>query len=139
MSTTTNTIQHSGQGGRGQGGRGQGGRGQGGRGQGGRGQNSNMVNQRQTLLASASVPVSEQLIGTVVGKKGITIIKIKNETRTRISHLKPDPGNGHLFNSFHITGSPQGVDKARRWILSIIGNTYKTDNPEEFPEEESKN
>ena len=116
MSTTTKTSQN-------------------GRGQNGRGQNGSILNQRQTLLASASVPVSEKLIGAVVGRKGVTIIKIKDDTKTRISHLKPDPGNGHLFDSFHITGSPQGVDKARRWILSIIGNTYKTDNPDDFPVE----
>ena len=131
MSTTTKTSQN----GRGQNGRGQNGRGQNGRGQNGRGQNGSILNQRQTLLASASVPVSEKLIGAVVGRKGVTIIKIKDDTKTRISHLKPDPGNGHLFDSFHITGSPQGVDKARRWILSIIGNTYKTDNPDDFPVE----
>tara|TARA_B110001469_G_C9614763_1_gene305982 strand:+ start:625 stop:1026 length:402 start_codon:yes stop_codon:yes gene_type:complete len=133
MSTTTKTSQN----GRGQNGSGQNGRGQNGRGQNGRGQNGSgsILNQRQTLLASASVPVSEKLIGAVVGRKGVTIIKIKDDTKTRISHLKPDPGNGHLFDSFHITGSPQGVDKARRWILSIIGNTYKTDNPDDFPVE----
>ena len=56
-------------------------------------------------------------------------------TRTRISRLDPDPGNGHLFHSFHISGTPQGVDRARRWILKILGNTYRADHPEDFSEE----
>ena len=92
-------------------------------------------NQRQTVIASASVPVTTGLIGSVVGKQGATINKIKDTTRTRISHLDPDPGNGHLFHSFHISGTPQGVDRARRWILKILGNTYRADHPEDFSEE----
>ena len=68
-------------------------------------------------------------------KQGATINKIKDTTRTRISHLDPDPGNGHLFHSFHISGTPQGVDRARRWILKILGNTYRADHPEDFSEE----
>ena len=92
-------------------------------------------NQRQTVVASASVPVTTELIGAVVGKQGATINKIKEATRTRISHLDPVPGDGHLFHSFHISGSPQGVDRARRWILSILGNTYRADHPEDFPTE----
>ena len=53
-------------------------------------------NQRQTVIASASVPVTTEL-GAVVGKQGATINKIKDGTRTRISHLEPDRRNGHLF------------------------------------------
>ena len=94
-------------------------------------------NQRQTVVASASVPVTTELIGAVVGKQGATINKIKDATRTRISHLEPDPGNGHLFHSFHISGTPQGVDRARRWILNILGNTYRADHPEDFKEDEA--
>jgi len=93
------------------GGRSQGGRGrsQGGRGR-GRGHTSDggrPSNQRQTVMASASVPITSELIGAVVGKGGATINKIKEGTRTRIAHLEPDPGNGHLFHSFHISGNPQ--------------------------------
>jgi hypothetical protein len=108
---------------------------QGGRGQGGRGRGGAHRNQRQTVLASASIPITTELIGAVVGKQGATINKIKEGTRTRIAHLDPDPGNGHLFHSFHISGSPQGVDRARRWVLSIIGNTYRADHPDEFQDE----
>ena len=111
-----------------------GGRGQGGRGRGGGGAHRN---QRQTVLASASVPITTELIGAVVGKGGATINKIKEGTRTRIAHLEPDPGNGHLFHSFHISGNPQGVDRARRWVLSIIANTYRADHPDEFQEEDN--
>ena len=92
-------------------------------------------NQRQTILATASVPVTPKLIGSVIGKEGATINKIKDTTRTRISRLDPDPGNGHLFHSFHISGTPQGVERARRWILNILGNTYRADHPEDFSEE----
>ena len=95
-------------------------------------------NQRQTVVASASVPVTTELIGSVVGKQGATINKIKDATRTRISRLDPDPGNGHLFHSFHISGTPQGVDRARRWILKILGNTYRVDHPGDFSEEGAK-
>ena len=102
------------------------------------GKHSSTRNQRQRVIATASVPVTEKLIGAVVGKSGNTINKIKKETGTRISRLDPNPGNGHLFNSFHISGSPQGVEKARRWILSILGNTYRVDHPEEFKEEEQE-
>jgi len=91
--------------------------------------------QSQRVVASASVPITTELIGAVVGKQGATINKIKEGTRTRIAHLEPDPGNGHLFHSFHISGSPQGVDRARRWVLSIIGNTYRADHPDEFQDE----
>ena len=91
--------------------------------------------QRHTVLASTSIPISPNLIGAVVGKSGATINKIKEATRTRISHLDPNPGNGHLFDSFHISGSPQGVDRARKWILSIIANTYRADHPDEFQDE----
>lgn len=94
-------------------------------------------NQRQTVVASASVPVTTELIGAVVGKQGATINKIKDATRTRISHLEPNPGDGHLFHSFHISGTPQGVDRARRWILNILGNTYRADHPEDFKEDEA--
>ena len=107
---------------------------------GGRGQGrGSHANQRHTVVASASVPITPQLIGSVVGSQGRTINKIRDATRTRISRLDPDPGNGHLFNSFHITGSPEGVDRARKWILSIIGNTYQSDNPAEFQEENTEN
>ena len=94
-------------------------------------------NQRQTVVASASVPVTTELIGAVVGKGGATINKIKETTRTRISHLDPNPGDGHLFHSFHISGTPQGVDRARRWILNILGNTYRADHPEDFKDEDA--
>ena len=99
------------------------------------GKRSSTRNQKKRVTSTASVPVTENLIGAVVGKSGNTINKIKKETNTRISHLDPNPGNGHLFNSFHISGNPQGVEKARRWILSILGNTYKVDHPEEFNED----
>ncbi len=89
-------------------------------------------NQHQRVIATASVPITEKLIGAVVGKSGNTINKIKKETSTRINRLDPTPGNGHLFNSFHISGSPEGVEKARKLILSIIGNTYRVDHPEDF-------
>ena len=110
-------------GGRGGGG-GRGGSRGGGRGGGGRG--------RQSNISFTNVPVTVELIGTVVGKRGVTINKIKDSTNTRISHLEPDPGNGHLFHSFHISGSSVGVEKARKWILNILGNTYKVDNPDDF-------
>ena len=92
--------------------------------------------QSQRVVASASVPITTELIGAVVGKQGATINKIKEATHTRISHLEPTPGDGHLFHSFHISGSPQGVDRARKWILSIIANTYRADHPDEFQTEE---
>ena len=94
-------------------------------------------NQSQRVVASASVPITTELIGAVVGKQGATINKIKEGTHTRISHLEPTPGDGHLFHSFHISGNPQGVDRARRWILSIIANTYRADHPDEFQTEDS--
>ena len=93
--------------------------------------------QSQRVVASASVPITTELIGAVVGKQGATINKIKDATRTRISHLEPNPGDGHLFHSFHISGTPQGVDRARRWILNILGNTYRADHPEDFKEDEA--
>ena len=92
--------------------------------------------QSQRVVASASVPITTELIGAVVGKQGATINKIKEATHTRISHLEPTPGDGHLFHSFHISGSPQGVDRARKWVLSIIANTYRADHPDEFQTEE---
>jgi len=122
-----------GQQGRGRGGRGRGGRGRGGRGgqQGGQqGQQGHQGQQGRESLSFSSVPVTDELIGTVVGKQGATINKIKDDTGTRISHLEPRPEEGHLFHSFHISGSLKGVDRARRWILSILGNTYKMDHPD---------
>ncbi len=92
--------------------------------------------QSQRVVASARVPITTELIGAVVGKQGATINKIKEATHTRISHLEPTPGDGHLFHSFHISGSPQGVDRARKWVLSIIANTYRADHPDEFQTEE---
>ena len=49
----------------------------------------------------------------------------------RIRTLHPKPEEGHLFNSFKITGEPHNVDKAAKWVRSIIGNTYKHDHPDE--------
>ena len=76
-------------------------------------------NQSQRVVASASVPITTELIGAVVGKQGATINKIKEGTHTRISHLEPTPGDGHLFHSFHISGSPK-VDRARRWFSVLL-------------------
>jgi hypothetical protein len=103
---------------------------------GGRGGRGGHRHQSQRVVASASVPITTELIGAVVGKQGATINKIKEATYTRISHLEPTPGDGHLFHSFHISGSPQGVDRARKWVLSIIANTYRADHPDEFQTEE---
>jgi hypothetical protein len=109
--------------------RGRGGRGRGG--QQGRGRGGQQGGQQgRESLSFSSVPVTDELIGTVVGKQGATINKIKDDTGTRISHLEPRPEEGHLFHSFHISGSLKGVDRARRWILSILGNTYKMDHPD---------
>uniref|UniRef100_A0A6C0J7S5 K Homology domain-containing protein n=1 Tax=viral metagenome TaxID=1070528 RepID=A0A6C0J7S5_9ZZZZ len=119
-----------GQQGRGRGGQqGRGRGGQQGRGRGGQ-QGGQQGQQGRESLSFSSVPVTDELIGTVVGKQGATINKIKDDTGTRISHLEPRPEEGHLFHSFHISGSLKGVDRARRWILSILGNTYKMDHPD---------
>ena len=138
MSTTSQSEQsQQGQSQQGRGRGGQQGRGRGGqqgRGRGGRGGQGGQQGQGgqhgRESLSFSSVPVTDELIGTVVGKQGATINKIKDDTGTRISHLEPRPEEGHLFHSFHISGSLKGVDRARRWILSILGNTYKMDHPD---------
>lgn len=91
-----------------------------------------------SITASTSVPVSDKYMGTVIGKGGKTIENIKKQCGVRIRTLQPKPGEGHLFNSFKITGEPRNVDKAAKWVRSIIGNTYKHDHPDEFPVDENE-
>ena len=91
-----------------------------------------------SIMASCNVPVSDEYMGTVIGKGGHKIEQIKKECDVRIRTLKPKPEDGHLFNTFKITGEPTKVSKAEKWIRSIIGNTYRQDHPELFKDEEGK-
>ena len=89
-----------------------------------------------SIMASCNVPVSDQYMGTVIGKGGHKIEQIKKECGVRIRTMKPKPEEGHLFNTFKITGEPGNVSKAEKWIRSIIGNTFKQDHPELFEEKQ---
>ena len=91
-----------------------------------------------SISASTMVPVTDEYMGTVIGKGGKTIEHIKKECDVRIRTMKAKPEEGHLVNNFRITGKPENVDKAARWVRSIIGNTYKQDQPDNFPETSKK-
>jgi len=85
----------------------------------------------QHVTASTAVTVPPRYIGSVIGKEGKTIQEIKEKTHTRITHLYPNPHEGHLLDCFRITGSPHNVDQAQKWIRRVVANTWRKDNPNE--------
>lgn len=92
----------------------------------------------QQVMASSAVTVPPKYIGSVIGKDGKTIQEIKEKTHTRITHLFPKPHDGHLLDSFRITGSPHNVDQAQKWIRRVVANTWRKDNPNEEQTTEKK-
>ena len=77
------------------------------------------------------VPVHENYVGAVIGKRGVTINKIKTDTNTRISHRKADYRLGHQSAVFAITGSPGNRRKAAKWVRNILQSTWDAEQGDE--------
>lgn len=77
------------------------------------------------------VPVHKDYVGAVIGKKGVTINKIKTNTSTEISHLEEDFSHGHQSHIFKITGSRGNRRKAAKWIRNILQSTWEAEQDDE--------
>ena len=77
------------------------------------------------------VPVDQLYIGAVIGKGGATITKIKDQTKTEISLKKPDYSKGLQCHVFIISGSPQGVRKAEKWVRNTLQSTWEAEQEKE--------
>ena len=111
-----------------------------GRRNGGNGGHRNRTSRTERVTYIDHIPVTTDYIGSVVGKGGATVNKIKSETGARISLMDPRPGQGHLVHSFAVSANNRNsVDHAKRWILRIIANTYRQDHPDEFQDDTEGN
>ena len=82
---------------------------------------------RKQVTVKTIVPVHTDYVGSVIGKEGSTIKKIKSDTGANIRFLEENFSLGHQSPIFQITGSPQDVSSAERWIRSILQSTYQAE------------
>ena len=76
---------------------------------------------RPKFSETAKIPIEEQYVGFVLGKKGQTVNQIQRITRTKISHLEPDPEKGFHKHGFWIGGHDSfNVYMARVTIQDLI-------------------
>ena len=74
------------------------------------------------------------MLEQLLGKKGVTINKIKSSTNTEISHLEEDFAHGHQSHVFKITGSRGNRRKAAKWIRNILQSTWEAEREDEAEE-----
>lgn len=86
--------------------------------------------QKRQLTVKTQVAVHKDYVGAVIGKGGSTINKIKDDTNTRISYLDAEFSKGHQSPVFLITGPPQGVTKAEKWVRNILQSTWEAEQEE---------
>tara|TARA_Y200000002_G_scaffold30031_1_gene22320 strand:- start:249 stop:647 length:399 start_codon:yes stop_codon:yes gene_type:complete len=86
--------------------------------------------QKRQLTVKTQVAVHKDYVGAVIGKGGSTINKIKDDTKTRISYLEDDFSKGHQSPVFLITGPPQGVQRAEKWVRNILQSTWEAEQGE---------
>ena len=76
---------------------------------------------RPKFSETAKVPIEEEYVGFVLGKKGQTVNQIQKITRTKISHLEPNPDKGFHKHGFWIGGHDAfNVYMARVTIQDLI-------------------
>ena len=87
----------------------------------------NAQRQRKQVSVKTIVPVQKSYVGSVIGKEGSTIKKIKADTGAEIRYLDENLSLGHQSPVFQITGSPNSVSSAERWVKSILQSTYQAE------------
>lgn len=81
----------------------------------------NTQKSRPKFSETAKIPIEEEYVGFVLGKQGQTVNQIQRITRTKISHLEPDPEKGFHKHGFWIGGSNSfNVYMARVTIQDLI-------------------
>ena len=76
---------------------------------------------RPKFSETAKVPIDEEYVGFVLGKKGQTVNQIQKITKTKISHLEPNLEKGFPKHGFWIGGSKSfNVYMARVTIQDLI-------------------
>ena len=91
----------------------------------------NAQRQRKQVSVKTIVPVQKSYVGSVIGKEGSTIKKIKADTGAEIRYLDENLSLGHQSPVFQITGSPNSVSSAERWVKSILQSTYQAEQEKE--------
>ena len=91
----------------------------------------NAQRQRKQVSVKTIVPVQKSYVGSVIGKEGSTIKKIKADTGADIRYLDENFSLGHQSPVFQITGSPNSVSSAERWVKSILQSTYQAEQEKE--------
>jgi len=74
------------------------------------------------------VEVPQQYVGVVVGRNGSVIIKIKEQTNTRINTPKGDAANP----SFEVTGTRVNVEAAKEAILDKVYQAFQLRSSSKF-------
>lgn len=98
----------------------------------------NAQRQRKQVSVKTIVPVQKSYVGSVIGKEGSTIKKIKTDTGAEIRYLDENFSLGHQSPVFQITGSPNSVSSAERWVKSILQSTYQAEQEKEGASEEAQ-
>ena len=98
----------------------------------------NAQRQRKQVSVKTIVPVHKSYVGSVIGKEGSTIKKIKTDTGADIRYLDENFSLGHQSPVFQITGSPNSVSSAERWVKSILQSTYQAEQEKEGATEEEQ-
>ena len=76
---------------------------------------------RPKFSETAKIPIEEEYVGFVLGKKGQTVNQIQKITRTKISHLEPNLDKGFHKHGFWIGGHDAfNVYMARVTIEDLI-------------------
>tara|TARA_B110000114_G_C14970256_1_gene348115 strand:+ start:366 stop:755 length:390 start_codon:yes stop_codon:yes gene_type:complete len=83
--------------------------------------------QNKSITVKTLVAVHKDYVGAVIGREGKTINKIKDDTQTRISYMDEDYSKGHQSPAFLISGAPQGVQRAEKWVRKILQSTYEAE------------
>lgn len=83
--------------------------------------------QNKSVTVKTLVAVHKDYVGAVIGREGKTINKIKDDTQTRISYMDEDYSKGHQSPAFLISGPPQGVQRAEKWVRKILQSTWEAE------------
>lgn len=91
-------------------------------------QKEHTSHKNSSIMATCYIPVTDSYMKPIIGSQGRTIKSIKTKYNVRIRTLEAKPEDGHLHPSVKITGNQENVEKAGKWVRSIIGNTYRKEN-----------
>jgi len=93
---------------------------------------TNLMTSRSNSCAPGEVtilvPVPQQYVGVVVGRGGTVIMKIKDQTNTRIN----TPKDGVNSTAFEVTGSPMNVLAAKEAIVEKVRQAFQLRNSSIF-------